>query len=208
MPVYVWQVLNLALHSEPLRDELFCQLVKQFTGNGRQYSVERLWQLMLLALTTFPPSVLLENYLEMFLRCGHPVAAVCWCVILSMPVCVSLCIILQGESPNTLCCGIAPIGVYRGPRHCPLCRGGGRVVGLRPCSPFPGPSPSLPPTGLAGSGPAQTGRPHAHIPHSRSLLRQAARAQAHRWRWGLIGHAPQVDVGRVVSLVFVCAREQ
>lgn len=68
------QLLNLALAKEPLRDELYCQLVKQFSDNRKAESVQRVWQMMLLALSTFPPSEALENYLEMFLRC------VCVCV--------------------------------------------------------------------------------------------------------------------------------
>jgi hypothetical protein len=68
--VSVLQLLSLTLSNEPLRDELFCHLVRQLNGNDNPYSVDRLWQLMLLALSTFPPSEPLENYLEHFLRYG------------------------------------------------------------------------------------------------------------------------------------------
>ena len=62
------QLLSLALGNPPLRDELYCQVIKQLTSNIDATSVQRLWQLMMLSLCTFPPSEALENYLEVYLR--------------------------------------------------------------------------------------------------------------------------------------------
>ena len=61
-------MLTSALRTPPLRDELFCQLMRHITDNPVTTSRDRAWQLMHLALTVFAPSESLENYVEAFLR--------------------------------------------------------------------------------------------------------------------------------------------
>ncbi|ETO14295.1 Rab GTPase binding protein, partial [Reticulomyxa filosa] len=56
----------------PLRNEVFCQLIKQLTKNPRRVSEERGWNLMVVLLDTFAPSTDLENYLEHWLRTNPP----------------------------------------------------------------------------------------------------------------------------------------
>merc|ERR1719473_2372797 len=53
---------------KPLRDELYCQLIKQLSNNTNPSSRSKGWDLMLLCIAHFPPNGEMENYLEMFLR--------------------------------------------------------------------------------------------------------------------------------------------
>jgi len=62
------EVLQKGLEEPHLRDEIYCQLVKQLSSNPTPSSVSQAWKLMRLALTTFPPSEEFENYLEMWLK--------------------------------------------------------------------------------------------------------------------------------------------
>ena len=62
--------LSLPL-SPAVRDEIYCQLVKQLIDNPGKASVSRGWNLMALCLSTFPPSDEFENFLELFLRTNH-----------------------------------------------------------------------------------------------------------------------------------------
>ena len=48
---------------EELRDEIFCQIIKQTTENPDPYSRSRGWQLMAIAAGTYPPSREFEPYL-------------------------------------------------------------------------------------------------------------------------------------------------
>ena len=58
-------LLKLGLESEELRDELFCQLVKQTTNNSshKSDSCGRGWRLMYICTSFFPCSVILQSYL-------------------------------------------------------------------------------------------------------------------------------------------------
>nr|CAH8840255.1 unnamed protein product [Trichobilharzia regenti] len=56
------------LHSPILRDEIYCQLVKQMTYNNNDMSVRRGWQLLWLATGLATPSSELMKELEAFLR--------------------------------------------------------------------------------------------------------------------------------------------
>lgn len=62
------ELLQLALATPLLRDEVFIQLIRCMTGNHSSDSLQCARQLMFLCCTCFPPSEALENYLEAFLR--------------------------------------------------------------------------------------------------------------------------------------------
>ncbi|KAH9963815.1 hypothetical protein BC827DRAFT_1128657 [Russula dissimulans] len=50
-----------------LRDEIYCQVMKQITSNPNAYSTFRGWQLLCVLLVTFPPSKNFEPYFHAFL---------------------------------------------------------------------------------------------------------------------------------------------
>ncbi|XP_053403507.1 myosin-VIIa-like isoform X2 [Mercenaria mercenaria] len=68
-------VIDLAMRNKYLRDEIFCQVMKQLTGNPNKLSEERGWQLMWLLLTCTYPQTDLFDELELFLRTNHNVFA-------------------------------------------------------------------------------------------------------------------------------------
>lgn len=69
------EIFTPALEDEVLRDELFCQLMKQLTNNSIQSSEERGWDLMWLATGLMVPSQILLKDLQEFLKTRpHPVA--------------------------------------------------------------------------------------------------------------------------------------
>ena len=61
------EVIDQAIVLPGLRDEIYCQLIKQTTGCPEQTSTLAAWELMLLSAGSFPPSRDLESYLEAFL---------------------------------------------------------------------------------------------------------------------------------------------
>jgi len=65
------EVTRCGLECASVRDEIYCQLVKQLIDNPGKASVSRGWNLMALCLSTFPPSDEFENFLELFLRTNH-----------------------------------------------------------------------------------------------------------------------------------------
>merc|ERR1711871_1333572 len=65
------EVTRCGLENHGIRDEIYCQIVKQLIDNPQRSSVSRGWNLMALCLQTFPPSDQFENYLELFLRENH-----------------------------------------------------------------------------------------------------------------------------------------
>ncbi|TFY73511.1 hypothetical protein EWM64_g10501 [Hericium alpestre] len=62
-----WLLGEGLTHGE-LRDEIYCQLTKQLTGNPNTESVFKGWQLLCVLLVTFPPSKNFEQYLHGFLH--------------------------------------------------------------------------------------------------------------------------------------------
>ncbi|KAF9528517.1 hypothetical protein CPB83DRAFT_929834 [Crepidotus variabilis] len=62
-----WLLSEGLTHGE-LRDEIYCQLMKQLTGNPSRENVFKGWQLLCVLLLTFPPSKNFETYLHAFIQ--------------------------------------------------------------------------------------------------------------------------------------------
>ncbi|XP_039600157.1 unconventional myosin-VIIa [Polypterus senegalus] len=73
------QIFEGALKAEPLKDEIFCQIVKQLTDNHVKYSEEKGWELLWLCTGLFPPSNVLLPHVQRFLQSKkhHPLALDC-----------------------------------------------------------------------------------------------------------------------------------
>jgi len=70
------ELLTTGIATHLLRDEIFCQVMKQVTENPKPESEARGWNLMSMLLAAFPPSQSLENYLELFLRKSNKMTCV------------------------------------------------------------------------------------------------------------------------------------
>ncbi|THH14803.1 hypothetical protein EW146_g5582 [Bondarzewia mesenterica] len=62
-----WLLGEGLTHGE-LRDEIYCQLMKQLTGNSNAESQFKGWQILCVLLVTFPPSKNFETYFRSFLQ--------------------------------------------------------------------------------------------------------------------------------------------
>ncbi|XP_039618680.1 unconventional myosin-VIIa [Polypterus senegalus] len=73
------QIFEPAMQAEALRDEVYCQIMKQLTSNHNRYSLESGWQLMWLCCGLFPPSSVLLKPTQRFLesRRREPLANDC-----------------------------------------------------------------------------------------------------------------------------------
>ncbi|XP_054829436.1 unconventional myosin-VIIa isoform X2 [Eublepharis macularius] len=73
------QIFEGALKAEPLKDEIYSQILKQLTDNHIKYSEERGWELLWLCTGLFPPSNILLPHVQRFIqsRKHHPLATDC-----------------------------------------------------------------------------------------------------------------------------------
>ncbi|XP_058846046.1 unconventional myosin-VIIa [Acipenser ruthenus] len=73
------QIFGPATQLEDLRDEVYCQILKQMTDNSNRYSLENGWQLMWMCCGLFTPSPVLMKHTQRFLesRRREPLAADC-----------------------------------------------------------------------------------------------------------------------------------
>ncbi|CAL8334609.1 unnamed protein product [Boreogadus saida] len=73
------QIFEGALKAEPLKDEIYSQIIKQLTDNHVKYSEEKGWELLWLCTGLFPPSNVLLLHVQRFLQSKkhHPLAGDC-----------------------------------------------------------------------------------------------------------------------------------
>uniref|UniRef100_A0A8C4ZSU1 Myosin VIIBa n=1 Tax=Gadus morhua TaxID=8049 RepID=A0A8C4ZSU1_GADMO len=73
------QIFGAATQNEALRDEIYCQIMKQMTSNNNRFSLEQGWQLLWLCCGLFPPGPQLSKHAQRFLesRERQPLAADC-----------------------------------------------------------------------------------------------------------------------------------
>ncbi|MEQ2184695.1 hypothetical protein GOODEAATRI_010668 [Goodea atripinnis] len=73
------QIFSPPAKHEALRDEIYCQIMKQMTSNNNRFSIEQGWQLLWLCCGLFPPSQSLLRHAQKFLesRRREPLASDC-----------------------------------------------------------------------------------------------------------------------------------
>nr|XP_017212115.2 unconventional myosin-VIIb-like isoform X2 [Danio rerio] len=73
------QIFGPPTQNEELRDEIYCQIMKQMTSNNNRYSIEQGWQLLWLCCGLFPPSNSLMKHAQRFIetRKREPLATDC-----------------------------------------------------------------------------------------------------------------------------------
>ncbi|XP_056133744.1 unconventional myosin-VIIa [Lampris incognitus] len=62
------QIFGPVTQNEMLREEIYCQIMKQMTSNNNQFSLERGWQLLWLCCGLFPPNQPLLKHTQRFLE--------------------------------------------------------------------------------------------------------------------------------------------
>ncbi|XP_053162242.1 unconventional myosin-VIIb isoform X2 [Hemicordylus capensis] len=65
------QIFVVAIQEEVLRDEVYCQIMKQLTENNNRRSVDNGWQLLWLCTGLFPPSKSLLKHAQKFMETRH-----------------------------------------------------------------------------------------------------------------------------------------
>ncbi|KAM9357798.1 unconventional myosin-VIIb [Symphorus nematophorus] len=72
-------IFTPATKYEALRDEIYCQIMKQMSSNNNRFSIEQGWQLLWLCCGLFPPSQALLKHAQRFLesRRREPLASDC-----------------------------------------------------------------------------------------------------------------------------------
>eukprot|EP00975_Prorocentrum_lima_P020700 4356795-Prorocentrum_lima.AAC.1 len=60
-------ILQKGLENIPLRNEIYCQVMKQLSSNPKPESIAKGWQMMCMCVSTFPPTIDFENYLLNFI---------------------------------------------------------------------------------------------------------------------------------------------
>lgn len=72
-------IFGPAMRDETIREEVYCQIMKQLTENRSQASEERGWELMFLATGVMVPgSILLKELTEFLKTRTHPLADICY----------------------------------------------------------------------------------------------------------------------------------
>eukprot|EP00466_Bigelowiella_natans_P015699 jgi/Bigna1/127316/aug1.4_g2024 len=66
------QIASACIQKEELRTEVYCQMMKQLSQNPKLESVRKGWQLLLVCVSSFPPTPSVENFLEVFIRQRAP----------------------------------------------------------------------------------------------------------------------------------------
>ncbi|KAL3046803.1 hypothetical protein OYC64_021102 [Pagothenia borchgrevinki] len=61
-------IFSPATQNEALRDEIYCQIMKQMSSNNNRFSMEQGWQLLWLCCGMFPPSQALLRHTQRFLE--------------------------------------------------------------------------------------------------------------------------------------------
>ncbi|XP_032429118.1 unconventional myosin-VIIb [Xiphophorus hellerii] len=62
------QIFSPPTKHEALRDEIYCQIMKQMTSNNNRFSIEQGWQLLWLCCGLFPPSQALLRHAQKFVE--------------------------------------------------------------------------------------------------------------------------------------------
>ena len=66
---YIMRLFDIAIHQNAsLRDEIYCQLVRESNCNPNGENVRFVYQIMFCCLAVFPPSKLLHPYLRAYLK--------------------------------------------------------------------------------------------------------------------------------------------
>lgn len=152
-------IITLGTTSPFLRDELYCQVMKQLSGNPSLASSQQGWILLHAMVSSFPPSPLLVQYLDTFLLRSH----------------------MSGHArvlyATLLRCGALVLDAFRSPLGSP--RGAAQGASARKRGPATGAAASLLlgelPVGAIGAMAAPDGRAVA------ALLRESEAASEAGW---------------------------
>ncbi|XP_064419068.1 unconventional myosin-VIIa [Latimeria chalumnae] len=74
------QIFQAALQEDSLKDEIYCQILKQLTYNNNRYSIENGWQLLWLCCGLFSPSAALLKHTKKFLETRQSESLVPECI--------------------------------------------------------------------------------------------------------------------------------